>query len=257
MNSCPYPPGSFSDESRVYAAGPTLWTSQMFPLLEPFTANHRAFWLSMVPNVTLEIPGFLGRVRRVSLHDLIPQPREGLFVLLRDFSIVWKTDPQGAGDDGEWYHLVIAAGFITDVASIPLIVQLLFHMHSDGTVRPAALPHDLLYQLKKLMAKVPALFIWRRFKLPLLSSVPKGISRETLEEAFKSEWVHDTRPWTKSMMDKFFAKMMKAYGTPLNSLIYMGVHLGGGVAYMKDDDSRFYTAALYDVPYELRNSWPR
>lgn len=207
-----FPDAPFTMAASVPTAPPKLYTSEMFPRLEPYTELHRAFWLSMVPP---------------SVQKFVPPVRDGLLVLLRDFIIVWQTD------DGIWHKLIIPAGFVTDVASIPLLVQLIFHMHGDGSVRAAAIPHDLLYQLKALLGEVPALW-----------SLSVG-----------GAWIHDSRPWTKSMCDKFFAKIMKAYGTPLNSLIYAGVRFGGGIAYASDDSSRFYTAALYYVPSELRNSW--
>ncbi len=243
MNA-PYPKGSFTHESKVYKAGQRIFCSEMFPYLEPYTAAHELFFRQMVDNAANRAMPEASRSER-------------LFVLLRDFKIVWMDD------DGTWYRITIPAGFLTDVASIPLLVQWLFKMYGDGKIRPAALPHDLLYQMKELMRLHRVIDIYRdevvtkamTYRMEGQVLRPDEVPRVMHQYNNGPTWQHDSRVWSKENMDKFFLKIMNAYGNRLPGLTYWGVRLGGRLAYLHNDAVRHYTAALFDIDETLRNSW--
>ncbi len=206
------------DPNEVHVAGPLMWTSRMFPLLEPYTEEHRKFFANVLDNEG---------------HDEEPPPVEdGLFVLLKDFVYVWQNEVNGVA-----YRLTIPAGFITDDASIPWLFQNpLMRMYKDGPIRVASLGHDLLYQIK--------------------DDLPKSGAFEGFNAVTKTFSI-DRYAFTKADDDKFFAKVMKAYNVRLSTLTYYGVHLFGFPAYWRNDPTRGYTMALCHTRREAREGWNR
>lgn len=210
--------GAFNgDPNEVHVAGPLMWTSRMFPLLEPYTEEHRKFFANMLND-------------EGSTDEEPPPVDDGLFVLLRDFVYVWQNEPNGVA-----YRLTIPAGFITDDASIPWLFQNpLMRMYKDGPIRTAALGHDFLYQVKDDLPKTGA---FQSFNV--------------LTGQFEAH----PYTFTKADADRFFAKVMKAYNVRLNYLTYMGVHLFGFPAYWHNDPTRGYTMALSHTKREVREGW--
>lgn len=213
------------DKRRIYSPGTNLWASEMFPYLEPYRSEHAAFFDKLL------MKACVGRRdgNCTCTKHAAPKVSNGLYILLRDWVVVWQLE------DGSFHKLVVPAGFVTDCASIPWIFQGPgLRMLPDGNIRPAAVAHDLLYQLQRDIVNVPAVFKWN-------------------ENCY--EWERDQRAPSKADDDKFFAKIMKAYGTRLSSLAYWGVRLGGYMAYWSKDPTRHYTMALYNVATEARNGW--
>lgn len=121
---------------KMHKASDTLYTSQLYPWLEPYSIAHAQFFGKLVDEPT-------------------PPIKSGTYVLLRDYTYVWQTD------DGNWYKLTVPAGFVTDIASMPwLITNPILNMTSDGNIRPAALAHDFGYQMKEMIADTPAIQAW-------------------------------------------------------------------------------------------------
>lgn len=190
-------------DDPFHYGGTCLWTSEQFPYLEPYTNRHRNKLIVWFGHEGIKVP----------------PAKDGLFILRRDFTFVWRRA------NGEWYKMIIPAGFITDIASVPWIVEVL-GISRDGRIRTAAMPHDLGYQIKELMERVPVVYKW---------------------VAEHGRYVHDRRIWPKRAWDKFFAKVMKAYRTPLSRTTYWGVRLGGWFAWWRNDPAATYTSALLNM----------
>lgn len=204
-------------ETIFHYGGTCLWTSGMFPWLEPYTENHRRA---------------ASRALGTTLVKEAPPPvshTKTLYMLMQDFTLVWLHE-------GSYYRMVIPAGFVTDIASVPIVLQLPpLRMRSDGPIRVAALAHDLGYQFQGDFDDTPAISRW----IPAMG-----------------RWVTFRLKWPKSAVDKMFAKIMKAYRTPLGHLAYLGVRWGGHIAWHRKDPARHYTRSLYRATKAARARIP-
>ncbi len=99
--------------------------TQRWPQLEPYSAEHKRYW-------------------EHATRPEAPKVSDGKFIL---------TEEWDAPDTQHMYPFSVPAGFVTDIASIPLGVQALLRTRSDGRIRPAAVAHDWLYATKPCSKK--------------------------------------------------------------------------------------------------------
>ncbi len=116
---------------------------------------------------------------------LIPV-NEKEFLLTQDYTYAWAAG-------GQHFRIVVFAGQITDIASIPRPLWSLTGFMPDGLHRAAAIVHDLLYQ-------------WRG-----LPQRPCGL-RQVLDEV-SGTWQDCQDRWTRLQCDQLFTQIMEEAGT--------------------------------------------
>jgi Protein of unknown function (DUF1353) len=113
---------------------------------------------------------------------LIPA-NDSQFVLLEEYIYTWESE-------GQRQCLVIAPGFVTDIASVPRFAWTLTGIQPDGLHRAAAVVHDLLYQ-------------WRG-----LPQWPSG----RIQTWDNDQWRDTEIRWTREACDELFRQLMTEAG---------------------------------------------
>lgn len=136
--------------------------------------------------------------------SLIPI-NEKEFLLTQDYSYQWVSE------NGDRFKILVFAGQITDIASIPRPLWSLTGFVPDGLHRGAAIVHDLLYQ-------------WRG-----APQRPAGL----LQIYYSGEWVDFSIRLPRVECDRLFARMMQEAGTTRlkRDLMFLAVRTFGWAAW--------------------------
>lgn len=134
----------------------------------------------------------------------VPHPR---LVLLDDWRHYLLTDPWTYTWEhgGSWRALIIPAGFVLDLASVPRVVWALI---APWDLRASSLPHDWIYRHQ--------------------GDLPEG-----------SYWIDGEpppRPWTRKEGDKLMARVMRESGVARwrRRAAYGAVRLAGWAAWRRN-----------------------
>lgn len=137
------------------------------------------------------------------------------YELLRNFTYEWEERADNDQDKRVVKRrLVIKAGFVTDIASVPQLCWSL-GFTPDGLHRPAAVVHDLLYQYRGRLDGDQRRYTYEEY------------NEET------SEWELVKRFYSRKECDKLFYRIMRESGTGRTKayLMYKAVDWFGAKAW--------------------------
>ena len=130
------------------------------------------------------------------------------YILKKDWDYIWK-------EDGVYWKFHCKKGIIYDSASVPSLLGGIIDIHPNGVLRPAALPHDLL-------------FIWKG------KNLPEGM----IQRWNGLKWINVKREWTLKETDKLFRRINKeADKMPKwkQWVVYRTLRLGSWLPWRSDD----------------------